>query len=54
MLDTAQDLLMDRFLDSDAVRQALPGVESAVKSGQLPPSIAARNLIRLYLQGEGK
>lgn len=54
MHDTLQNMLMDHFYESETMAEALERATVEVEKGNTPPTVAARNLIRLYLQNEKK
>ncbi|WP_232668372.1 methylmalonyl Co-A mutase-associated GTPase MeaB [Pseudonocardia sp. TRM90224] len=48
-----RDQLMDRLRDDPGVKELLPGLEAGVRAGELPPTLAAQQLLgRLGLAGE--
>ena len=45
--------LRQRFRADPRVREAMPGLSEAVRTGQLPPSVAARRLLELSAEPDG-
>jgi GTPase len=50
MWEQVQDKLLDAFRNHPAVHEQLAQVESAVLAGELPPTLAARQLLEQFLQ----
>jgi LAO/AO transport system kinase len=50
MLDTLRHLLETRFFEHPVVKQSIQGMEKSVETGEVPPTVAASQLIALYLQ----
>lgn len=53
MHDTVRNQLLDRFYSAKGIEEEFRRTEAAVKAGEVPPTTAARSLIRLYLHGLG-
>lgn len=54
MHETIGHLLLDRFYQDSAVQNALTAMELQVEQGKIPPTVAATQLIALYLQQTAK
>jgi LAO/AO transport system kinase len=54
MHETISHLLLDRFYADEEMRNALGVMEQSVQEGKIPPTVAATQLIALYLQQTAK